>query len=96
MTPEEAQIHAATIHKMATEIVQSFHKERHLHPPLTAVLPWFAEQMLQLADGRLPTSRLEAAKVLYLTTIISDYTVDEVAAAYLELAAASETNTVAE
>jgi len=96
MTTEEAKANAAAIHKMATEIVQSFHKERHLHPPLTAVLPWFAEQMLQLADGRLPTSRLEAAKVLYLTTIISDYTVDEVAAAYLELAAASETNTVAE
>ena len=96
MTTEEAQAHATAIHEMATEIVQSFHKQRNLHPPLTEVLPWFAAQMTQLANGQLPASRFEAAKVLYLTTIISDYTVDEVAAAYASIAAASETNTVAE
>lgn len=95
MTTEEAKANAATIHEMATEIVQSFHKEHHLHLPLTEILPWFAKQMLQLADGRLPTSRLEEAKVLYLTTIISDYTVDEVAATYAAIVADNETNTVA-
>lgn len=100
MTTEEQKAYATAIHKMATEIVQSFHKQRNLHPPLTEVLPWFAEQMTQLAVGQLvgqlPTSTLEAAKMLYLTTIISLYTVDDVAAAYAFITAAIETNTVAE
>lgn len=96
MTTEEAQKHAATIHQMATEILKSFHNDRNLHPPLTEVLPWFAEQMTALAEGQLPNSRLEAAKVLYLTTLISLHTVDEMAAAYIQLAADNDATTVAE
>lgn len=96
MTTEEARNHADAIHKMATEILTSFHQQRNLHPPLVEILPMFAEQMTRLAAGALPNSQLEAAKVLYLTTLISFHTVDEVAAAYIQLAADNDATTVAE
>lgn len=96
MTTEEAQKHAATIHQMATEIVQSFRQDRNLHPPLTTILSLFAAQMMDLTSGKLPTTTIEAAKVLYLTTLISSHTLDEVAAAYIEINAANNTDTVAE
>lgn len=96
MTTEEAKTHATTIHQMATEIVQSFRQDRHLHPPLTTILPMFAAHVLNLASGKLPTTTIEAAKMLYLTTLISSHTLDEVAAAYIEINAANNTDTVAE
>lgn len=96
MTTEEAQKHAAAIHKMATALLQSFHKNRNLHPPLTSILSMFAQQMTDLLAGKLPTSTLESAKLLYLATIISYYSVDEIATAYIEIDAANNTTTVAE
>lgn len=93
MTTEEAQKHAASIHKLAAELNTSFCAKRELHPPLSVLLPMFAKQMTQLLTGKLPTSALEAAKLLYLSTCIGAYTVDEIAAAY---AAITNTHTVAE
>lgn len=98
MTTEEAQACATTFHKMAADIVQFFHEKKDLHPPLTEILHLFAGQMTDLLSSKLPATRHEAARLLYLATIIGDYTVDEVAAAYIDIDAANNanTNTVAE
>ena len=93
MTTEKAQANAAIIHKMATEIKDSFAKDLTMHPPLNMLLQLFADTVLKLQTGELPTSTLESAKIYYLTTLISQYSVDDIAAVYL--ANNTDTNTVA-
>ena len=93
MTTEKAQANAAIIHKMATEYQASFHTERAMHPPLNVLLALFADTVLKLQSGELPTGVLETAKICYLTVLISQYSVDDIAAVYL--ANNTDTNTVA-
>lgn len=98
MTKEQAQSHATTLHQLATSTLQHLRDNPEMHQPLKETMPMFGHMMTQLLADQLPTSRLEAAKLIYLATLISVCTVDDIAAVYLEIDAEqnSDTTTISE